>query len=140
MKQVKESSPPAMAGTTRIMIVDDSPTIRRYLRWVLEQNEGWQVCDESINGKEAVDRFNDVQPDLIVLDFQMPEMDGLAAARILVKISPKTPILLFTLYLSAQLSAAARDAGIRGVCSKNEMHTVANAVGALLRNETYFIS
>ena len=123
---------------TRILVVDDNPSVRRYLRGVLEQQEDWQVCDEARNGQEAVDRFRQVRPDLVVLDFQMPEMNGLDAARIIAQLSPETPILMVTLYLSKQLAEEARKAGIRGTCAKTDIGCVVDAVGALLREETYF--
>jgi DNA-binding NarL/FixJ family response regulator len=123
---------------TRILVVDDNPSVRRYLRGVLEQHEGWQVCDEARNGQEAVERFQIVRPDVVVLDFQMPGMNGLDAARIIAQISPETPILMVTLHLSRQLADEARKAGIRGTCAKADIGCVVDAVGALLREETYF--
>jgi DNA-binding NarL/FixJ family response regulator len=122
----------------RILVVDDNPSVRRYLRGVLEQQDSWQVCDEARNGQEAVDRFQDIRPDVIVLDFQMPEMNGLDAARIITKLSPQTPILIVTLYLSKQLSDEARKVGARGACAKTDISSVVDGVGALLRAETYF--
>jgi DNA-binding NarL/FixJ family response regulator len=124
----------------RIFVVDDNPSVRRYLRGILEQYNNWRVCDEARNGQEAVDRFRQVQPDLIVLDFQMPEMNGLDAARIITKLSPETPILIVTLYLSKQLSEEAKKVGARGVCAKTDIGSVVNGVGALLRRETYFLN
>jgi DNA-binding NarL/FixJ family response regulator len=122
----------------RILVADDSPAIRRCLRGLLDQHDGWLVCDEASNGKEAVERFIQVQPDLIVLDFQMPEMNGLDAARRIVNLSPRTPILMVTIHLSKQLSEEARRVGIRGACAKADINSVVDAVGALLREETYF--
>jgi DNA-binding NarL/FixJ family response regulator len=122
----------------RILVVDDNPSIRRYLRGILEQCTNWKVCDEARNGREAVERFRQIQPDLIVLDFQMPEMNGLDAARIISQISPETPILILTLHLSKQLVAEARKAGARGACAKTEISSVVDGVEALLRRETYF--
>jgi len=124
--------------TVRILVVDDNSAVRRYLRGVLEQQEGWQVCDEARNGQEAVERFRQIRPDVVVLDFQMPGMNGLDAARIIHQISPATPILMITLYLSRQLSDEARKAGIRGACAKTDISCVVDGVGALLREETYF--
>ena len=122
----------------RILVVDDNPSVRRYLRGVLEQQDSWQVCDEARNGQEAVDRFRDIRPDVIVLDFQMPEMNGLDAARIITKLSPEIPILIVTLYLSKQLADEARKVGARGACAKTDISSVVDGVGALLREETYF--
>ena len=122
----------------RILVVDDNPSVRRYLRGILEQHDDWKVCDEAANGQEAVERFRQVHPDVIVLDFQMPEMNGLDAARIITGLSPEIPILMVTLHLSKQLSDEARKVGIRGACAKTDLNCVVDAVGALLRQETYF--
>ena len=123
---------------TRIFVVDDNPTLLHYLRSVLEQQDDWHVCNEAHNGREAVEMFPQIKPDLVVLDFQMPEMNGLEAARQIIKISPDIPILMVSLYLSTQLAEEARKAGIKGACAKSEIHCVVNAVEALLREETYF--
>jgi two-component system chemotaxis response regulator CheY len=122
----------------RILVVDDNPSVRRYLRGVLEQHDNWRVCDEARNGREAVDRYRKIQPDVIVLDFQMPEMNGLDAARAIAQHSPEIPILIVTLYLSRQLSEEARKVGARGACAKTDVSSVVDGVGALLRQETYF--
>jgi CheY-like chemotaxis protein len=123
---------------TRILVVDDNPAVRRYLRGVLEQHRGWRVCDEARDGQEAVYKFQKIKPDVIVLDFQMPYMNGLDAARAISQLSPETPILMVTLYLTKQLSEEAQKAGVRGTCSKTDLLCVVDAVGALLREETYF--
>ena len=122
----------------RILVADDSPAIRKCLRGLLEHNDDWRVCDEATNGKEAVEHFKKTKPDLIVIDLQMPEMNGLDAARQIVHQSPGTPILMVTIHLSRQLSEEARKVGIRGTCAKGNIHCVVDAVGALLRHETYF--
>ena len=122
----------------RILVADDNPAIRRCLRGLLDHHADWLVCDEASNGKEAVERFQEAKPDLIVLDFQMPEMNGLDAARHIVDLSPTTPILMVTIHLSKQLSEEARKVGIRGACTKTDIGCVVDGVGALLRHETYF--
>lgn len=124
----------------RILIADDNPAVRRYLRGLLEQQEGWRVCDEACDGVEAVRRFEALHPDVIVLDFQMPQMNGLEVARQINSLSPNTPILMVTLYLSKQLSLEAQKAGVRGTCAKSNISAVVEAVSALLRQETYFPS
>jgi DNA-binding NarL/FixJ family response regulator len=122
----------------RIFVVDDNPAVRRFLRGALEQHEGWRVCDEARSGQDAVDRVRQTDPDIIVLDFQMPEMNGLDAARIITQLLPETPILMVTLFPSKQLSTEARRAGIRGACTKSNINSVVAGVDALLREETYF--
>jgi two-component system invasion response regulator UvrY len=122
----------------RILVADDNPAVRRYLRGVLEQQDGWMVSDEVGNGAEAVQRFETGHHDLIVLDLQMPELNGLETAQRISQTSPHTPILMVTLHMSSQLSIAARKAGIRGACAKTDISAVVDAVSALLRQETYF--
>jgi DNA-binding NarL/FixJ family response regulator len=133
-----EQKKPEQKTNVRILVADDNPAVRRYLRGILELQEGWKVCDEARNGQEVLDRFREIRPDVVVIDFQMPEMNGLDAARIINELSPDTPILLVTLYLSKQLSAEARKVGIRGTCAKTDISCVVDAIGALLRDETYF--
>jgi DNA-binding NarL/FixJ family response regulator len=122
----------------RILVADDNPAIRKCLRGLLEHHDDWRVCDEASNGREAVEHFQKTKPDLIVIDLQMPEMNGLDAARQIVHQSPGTPILMVTIHLSKQLSEEARKVGIRGTCAKGNINCVVDAVGALLRKETYF--
>lgn len=122
----------------RILVADDNPAVRRYLRSILEQQDGWQVSDEVGDGAEAVRRFETVRHDLVVLDLQMPELNGLEAAQRISVSSPQTPILMVTLHLSKQLAIEARKAGIKGTCAKTDISAVVEAVSALLREETYF--
>ena len=122
----------------RILLADDNPAVRRYLRGLLEQQQDWRVSDEASDGLEAVKRFENGRHDLIVLDFQMPGLNGLEAAKQIIRESPKTPILMVTLYLSKQLADEAQKVGIRGTCPKTHISSVVDAISALLREETYF--
>jgi two-component system response regulator DegU len=79
-----------------------------------------------------------VEPDVIVLDFQMPEMNGLDAARSITQRSPRVPILMVSMHMSPQLVDEARKVGIRGVCAKSDVFCVVEAVETLLNNGTYF--
>lgn len=124
--------------STRILIVDDSPLVRKRLRDMLQQHRDWQVCGEACNGGDAVVKAQELEPDIIVLDFLMPGMDGLQAARQLGKLLPQIPILMFTMHLSRQLVAEARNAGIRGAVAKSDAGHVIEGLEALLRNEAYF--
>jgi DNA-binding NarL/FixJ family response regulator len=123
---------------TRILIVDDNPTVRRYLRAVLEQQETWQVCAEARTGTEALHQMADSRPDLVLLDYQMPDVNGVDVAKQISEMFPKIPILMVTLHLSKQLAEAAREAGVRGACAKQDIGSVVEAVKVLLHDETYF--
>src|SRR5215471_13457993 len=94
----------------RILVVDDNPAVRRYLRAILEQQESWQVCGEARTGAEALQYVKESPPDLIVLDYQMPDLNGVDIAKQIGELFPKIPILMVTLHLSRQLAEAARKA------------------------------
>jgi DNA-binding NarL/FixJ family response regulator len=123
---------------TRILVVDDSQAMRRGLRDLLERHPHWRVCGEASDGREAVQKAQQVEPDVIVLDFQMPEMNGLDAARSITQRSPRVPILMVSMHMSPQLVDEARKVGIRGVCAKSDVFCVVEAVETLLNNGTYF--
>ncbi len=122
----------------RILLVDDNPAVRRYLRAILEQQETWQISGEARTGAEALQQVLKSPPDLIVLDYQMPDLNGVDLARQISEILPKIPILMVTLHLSSPLTEAAREAGIRGACAKQDIGSVVEAVDSLLHDKTYF--
>lgn len=122
----------------RILLVDDNPSVRRYLRTVLEQQITWRVCGEAKTGGEALQKVLEAPPDLILLDYQMPDLNGVDVARQISEMFPKIPILMVTLHLSRQLADAARSVGVRGACAKQDIGSVVEAVEVLLREKTYF--
>jgi DNA-binding NarL/FixJ family response regulator len=103
----------------RILIVDDSAAIRQCLRSSIEQQKDLQVCGEAENGESAIARVKELIPDLVILDLQMPVMNGLDAARRIAQIAPQLPMLMFTMYSSEYLATEARAAGIKDVFSKS---------------------
>src|ERR1700687_1591742 len=103
---------------TTVLIVDDSPPIRRSLRAWLEQRNGWEVCGEAENGAVAVEQVKALNPDIVILDLSMPVMNGLEAARRIPSIAPGTAMVLFTMHVSQHLVKDAQSAGIRDVISK----------------------
>src|ERR1700732_1276316 len=105
---------------TRFLIVDDSELVRRSLRTVLQANPEWEICGEAADGLSAVEMFKELQPDVVILDFQMPGMNGIEAARRMSQIPPAIPIVLFTQHASPDLERHAREVGIRTVVSKTE--------------------
>jgi two-component system, NarL family, invasion response regulator UvrY len=119
-------------------VVDDNPAVRHYLRAILEQQNSWQVCAEARTGGEALHRVQESPPDLILLDFQMPDLNGLDVAREIGRQWPGIPILMITVHLNKQLAAAAKAVGIRGACAKSDVGSIVEAVQALLQEETYF--
>ncbi len=122
----------------RILIVDDSNAVREQLRRVVERNPEWEVCGQAQNGREAIDRALKEMPDLILLDYRLPVINGLQAAREISRLIPDTRILLCSMHVSADLSEAARDAGCHGAVSKYDSRQIILAMEALLRHETFF--
>jgi DNA-binding NarL/FixJ family response regulator len=123
---------------TRILIADDSQPVRSGLRTLLGLNSDWQVCGEAVDGADAVEKAQELTPDLILMDFSMPQMDGVQAAREIAKSGTDIPILLFTLNLSPQIIELARNAGLRGAMSKSEFSKLPYAIKAIQRGETFF--
>jgi DNA-binding NarL/FixJ family response regulator len=116
-----------------ILIVDDHAIIRRSLRQLFESRSGWEVCGEAVNGRDAIEKAQELKPDLIVLDLSMPEMDGLQAARILRKAMPKVPIILFTNFgQDPFMEREALAVGIREVVSKANSTGLIHSVEAAL--------
>jgi DNA-binding NarL/FixJ family response regulator len=122
----------------RILVVDDNPAVRHYLRAILEQQTSWQVCDEARSGSEALEKVQKAPPDLILLDFQMPDLNGVDVAERISRLFPRIPILMVTIHLSRQLAEAAQNVGVRGACAKSDVGSIVEAVDALLHERTYF--
>jgi two-component system nitrate/nitrite response regulator NarL len=102
----------------RILIVDDHAPVRLALRRVIESVPEFEVCGEAENGRVGVKRTLLLKPDLIILDFSMPVMNGLEAAKELNELMPLLPILMYTSFISSKLEAEAFAAGVSRVASK----------------------
>ena len=102
----------------RILIADDHSLVRKVLKTTLENYSNWEVCGQATNGLEAVQKAAELHPDLIILDFAMPVMDGLGAARRILSASPSVPILIFTNYYFPSLLVEADSVGVRQVIDK----------------------
>ena len=122
----------------RILIADDSRTVRHSLHGLLEQHPGWEVCAEAVDGLDAVAKAQECRPDVIVLDFFMPGMTGVEAARVLGRVLPSVPILIVTLYVTAELIKQAQAAGIKGAAPKSDTRQIFNGVEALINQKTFF--
>jgi DNA-binding NarL/FixJ family response regulator len=122
----------------RILIADDNTLVRRLLRNLVEQDKDWEVCGEAIDGGEVVQRMMETHPDVIVLDFQMPVMNGLQAAKEIAKVAPEVPVLLCTAHLSMDLVGEAQRVGIQGAVSKSKSGDIVKGIKALLRHELFF--
>ncbi len=112
--------------------------VRHYLRGLLELQSTWRVVGEARTGTEVLEQIKENRPDLILLDFQMPDLNGIDTAWQVSQRFPEIPILMLTIHLSKQLAEEARKVGIRGVCSKSDVGSIVGAVDAVLQQRTYF--
>ena len=103
-----------------VLIVDDNTLIRSSLRSWIEGNEDFQVCGEAENGMVAVQKVEEMHPDIVILDLQMSVMDGLEAARKISHIAPDTAMVMFTMHPSKELLKGAQAVGVRDVVSKTD--------------------
>jgi DNA-binding NarL/FixJ family response regulator len=103
-----------------ILIADDSLVIREALCKIFEQEEDFDVCGEAANGGEAIDKARELHPDLILLDLSMPVMNGLDAARVLKRVMPEVPVIMFSMYSDSCTEKEARSAGVSALVSKFE--------------------
>jgi DNA-binding NarL/FixJ family response regulator len=103
-----------------VLIVDDNAVIRQALCEVFKRDGDFEICGEAENGKEAVEKAQELHPDLIVLDLSMPVMNGLDAARALKRLMPTVPLIMFSEYSDAFCEQEARSAGISTLISKSE--------------------
>src|SRR5260370_23116593 len=115
---------------TKILIVDDSAQVRMARRMCLRMNKDWIVCGEAENGRAAVELAARVKPDFLLLDYSMPEMNGLESARMLSALVPECAILMFAGFATPQLTELAKAAGVRAVLSKdvNGIRSVIEAI------------
>ena len=104
----------------KILIVDDSALIRHSVRACIERNTDWEVCGEAENGRVAIEKVRQLHPDVVLLDLQMPVMNGIDAAREIVRIEPPPTMLMVTLHDSRRLTEEARAVGIKEVLSKTD--------------------
>jgi DNA-binding NarL/FixJ family response regulator len=115
---------------TRILIVDDNPHVRNALRVCLEMNQGHEVCGEAENGQDGMELARQLKPDIVLLDYAMPNMNGLEAARLISASMPQCGMILFTMFASNELCTLAQAAGIRAVVSKDVggVHALVEAI------------
>src|SRR6202041_1761844 len=88
------------------------------LRTCIEFYTDWKVCGEAENGELAIQRVEELSPDVVILDWRMPVMDGVEAARQIHRRHPQTPMVMFVMHATEKVSLDARAAGVTYVLSK----------------------
>lgn len=125
----------------RIVIADDHEMVRRGLVATLADVEGWTVVAQAANGRDAAELVASHNPDVVILDLSMPELNGLDATRRVLAARPETRVLILTAHESEQLVREVLAAGARGYVLKSDAGRIlVRAVEALLEGQTFFTS
>ena len=122
-----------------ILIADDHAVVRRGLRALLETRPTWSVCGEALNGSQAVEQAAHLQPDVVILDISMPELNGVAATARMREVAPKSRVLVLTMHNSEELIQSCLRAGAQGYLLKSDAERdLISAVDALIAGKTFF--
>jgi DNA-binding NarL/FixJ family response regulator len=125
----------------RILVADDHEIVRRGLCAILESHIGWEVCGEAADGREAVEKTAQLNPDVVILDIGMPSLNGLDATRQILRGNPLQRVLILTVTDAEQLIEEVLKAGARGfVLKADAAKDLTMAVEALQRDRTFFNS
>jgi two-component system chemotaxis response regulator CheY len=116
----------------RVLIVDDSETTRRILRRII-LSQYWDVCGEAENGWSGVKKFQELRPDVVIIDLGMPDISGIEAAKWMSESDPTVPLILFTLLDTAGIESAAKEAGICAVVPKTEVWKLLTSIETAVR-------
>ena len=123
----------------KVLIADDHDVVRKGLRMLIEERPGWTVCAEARSGREAVDKASQLNPEVVVIDVSMPDLNGLEATRLIRKSCPKTEVLVITHQDSDEMAAEVIDAGARGYVLKSDSdQDLVHAVESLSRHKPFF--
>lgn len=123
----------------RILLGDDHTVVRQGLRKILEGHEGWQVIAEAADGREAVRLALELQPDVVVLDIGMPLLNGIEAARQILRRLPDLGILMLSMHSDEAFITPALHAGARGYLLKDSADTdLIRGVTAVASGKSFF--
>ena len=123
----------------RILIADDHEVVRDGLRAIIEHEPGWEVCGTAVTGREAVERAQELKPDIAVLDMTMPELSGLEAVRQIKRALPKTEVLVFSAHRSEEVVAQVFDAGAKSyICKADAGRHLVAAIRSLAEHKPFF--
>jgi DNA-binding NarL/FixJ family response regulator len=123
---------------TRILLADDHEIVRQGLRSLLE-TDGFEICGEFSNGREAIDGFKQLKPDIAVLDISMPELNGVDATQQITRHFPDSRVIVMTMHDSVELARRVLEAGARGYVLKSDAaRDLCQAVKAVLKGQPFF--
>lgn len=123
----------------KIIIVDDHSVVRRGIRMLLEDESGFKVIDEALNGVEALKKCKAHQPDIIISDISMPDMTGLELTQVLKKECPRVKVLLLTMHQESEYVIKAFKSGAFGYLHKGvQEDEIVTAIHQIIAGEKYY--
>jgi DNA-binding NarL/FixJ family response regulator len=123
----------------KVLIADDHDVVRQGILALLGKHSQFEVCGEAADGREAVQKTNELCPDIVIIDIGMPHLNGLDATRQILRNRPTTKVLVLSMYDSEQVVRDVLEAGARGYLLKSDAgRDLITALEALLRNKTFF--
>lgn len=129
----------AEVKTTRLLIADDHPLVRRGLQALLSTHEGWEVCGEAETGSETVQKVKELRPEILITDISMPGMNGFDAIRQIHAFDPHIGILMLTMHDSERMLRGAMEAGAHAYVLKSDLdNRLIEAVEALCEGRAFF--
>ncbi|MFB6468659.1 response regulator [Cytobacillus sp. Hz8] len=124
--------------SVNIMVVDDHPVFRSGLKAILSNEDEFQIVGEAQSGEEAIIKVQEVQPDIIIMDINMPGIDGIEAAREIKKSYPKVKIIYLTMFSDEAFLKEGLNAGGQGYVLKKAVDTeLISAIHTVENNEHY---
>lgn len=117
-----------MGSDVRVLVVDDEPDVRLLVRGVLETEPRFTVVGEAADGSEALALFDELRPDAIVLDYRMPDLNGLEVADRILRAHPSTPVILFSAFLDDATRVEAQHIGVSRCLSKESVFDLATTL------------
>jgi DNA-binding NarL/FixJ family response regulator len=128
-------------ASLRVLVVDDHESVRKGVCAILASRPELEICGEATDGREAIAKASELHPEVVVMDVSMPGMDGISAAREILKSQPETRIIILSMHDSRQLLESARKIGIRGYVTKSQAGTaLLDAVEAVHQDREFFPS
>lgn len=128
-----------MSEKIGVLLVDDHAVVRKGMKFLLEDEEGLEIVGEAESGKDALALVPQIQPDLVLLDINMPELNGIETAKILKKESPAVKILIFSMHNDPDYVFKSIESGVDGYILKNaEKEEIVKAITKVYKGEKYF--
>ncbi len=125
-------------GVIKILVVDDHAILRDGIRALLDLYDDIEITGEASDGNEAIDKAQELMPDVILMDISMPEMDGLEAIRRIVKRNPKMKVLVLTQYDTRDYVLAAIKAGATGYIPRRALGSdLVSAIRAVNKGDSF---